>query len=79
MTRKYYTYDYQLKNEPPEKVLKWLRSQFPPRGQGWDFYLGQEDAQESTRGGIPHQRWHRVIKLEIWDEKCQVIYELWKA
>ena len=62
-SKSHYTYDFRFKKETPDIIVKWLRTNMGTRGQGWDFMLN------SGAG---------TVTVEIWDNKLQFMYEMWK-
>ena len=59
-----YTFEFTKETPNPVKLIKWMRRNFGERGSGWDF-----DGCGTERTG--------TIKILIWDQKMQVMYEMW--
>lgn len=59
-----YTFEFTKETSSPVKLIKWMRRNFGERGSGWDF-----DGSGTGRT--------RTITILIWDQKMQVMYEMW--
>jgi len=59
-------YDFQFTKDTttPVELIKWMRRNFGERGNGWDWH-----GSGARRNG--------TITILIWNEKMQVMYEMW--
>jgi len=62
-TKVRHVYDYKMRGESAVDIIVWCRNNLGERGKGWDFTIMIRQ---------------RLVIIEIWDERLEVTWNLFK-